>query len=463
MRQKRESESHLAKASRSGHTLRDILRGLQFKWTVLLTCVMLTLALAGENLLGRATEQLVARQHAMAGRERCRVLAAASLQGLLQGDAVALRDVADAFEADSSILFVEYYSRGGETIVMPVRRGGMTPVALDQDGPASRVDRMQVVPEQGEHPPYLDVVEAARLSSASRERGLNDVVGYVRMGIDLSGAQASIGYFVQRIRYAGIAAVLMVIPVAFLIVRRVTDPLEALSFKVAQLADGDFQVRAKAQRQDEIGRLARAFNRMADELASKNDSLVKLNAELEDRVLQRTRQLVELASKDSLTGLYNRRFLGESLARRFAEAERYETDLSCLMIDLDNFKRVNDQHGHDFGDRLLVLTANAIRAELRSSDLGARFGGDEFCVLLPHTSADQALQLGGRIVERFQTEVRSQLEDAQIDFGISIGVAGVQELKLVHYDELMKAADQALYGAKDAGKNRIYLAETLAS
>jgi diguanylate cyclase (GGDEF)-like protein len=283
------------------------------------------------------------------------------------------------------------------------------------------------------------------------------------MGFDLSAAQASVGTYLQRVRYTAILAVLMIIPVAFLIVRRVTEPLQDLGSKVTQLASGDFQARADIRRRDEIGQLARLFNRMADELASKNDSLVKLNAELEDRVLQRTRQLVELASRDSLTALYNRRHLGEVLARRFAEAERYDTDLSCLMIDLDNFKKVNDQHGHALGDRLLILTANVIRSELRSSDVGARFGGDEFCVLLPQTTADRAMQLGSRIVERFQTEVKSQLGEAGTDFGISVGVAGMQELRLVHYDELMKAADQALYGAKDAGKNRIFLAESLVS
>jgi diguanylate cyclase (GGDEF)-like protein len=441
----------------------QVLHGLQFKWTLLLAFFMLGLALGGEALIRRATGQLVARQHGLAGRERCRVLGAAARQGLLGEDPVALRAVVTPFECDQSILFVQFFSRSGEPIIQPLQRRDVQPAPPGADGPAGWLGRVRIVPEQGGVPPYLDIVSAVRLSNSPADGNRDGLLGYVRMGFDLSAAQASVGTYLQRVRYTAILAVLMIIPVAFLIVRRVTEPLQDLGSKVTQLASGDFQARADIRRRDEIGQLARLFNRMADELASKNDSLVKLNAELEDRVLQRTRQLVELASRDSLTALYNRRHLGEVLARRFAEAERYDTDLSCLMIDLDNFKKVNDQHGHALGDRLLILTANVIRSELRSSDVGARFGGDEFCVLLPQTTADRAMQLGSRIVERFQTEVKSQLGEAGTDFGISVGVAGMQELRLVHYDELMKAADQALYGAKDAGKNRIFLAESLVS
>ena len=179
-------------------------------------------------------------------------------------------------------------------------------------------------------------------------------------------------------------------------------------------------------------------------------------------MLQRTRQLKDLAERDPLTGLYNRRHLNEVLSRRFNEAERYGNDLSCMMIDLDNFKQVNDRFGHEMGDNLLILTGTVIASQMRGADVGARFGGDEFCILLPQTSVEQAQQVGVRIVAKFREELQDRLKEHGAQFGISVGVSGMRELELVHHDELIKAADRALYKAKDAGKNCIHLAESLA-
>ncbi len=184
---------------------------------------------------------------------------------------------------------------------------------------------------------------------------------------------------------------------------------------------------------------------------------MRLNTELEERVAQRTRQLRELASREPLTGLFNRRHFNEILEQQFAEASRYDTELSCLMIDLDNFKQVNDTFGHPAGDKLLLLTAETITSQLRSADVAARFGGDEFVVLLPQTDAERARVLAERITEKLALDLAHQMPKVRLS--MSIGIASLCQLQIEVPSALVHSADAALYQAKDAGKACIMTAE----
>lgn len=455
--------------SRQNKSLVSVLRGLQFRWTLLLTVFMFVLAVVGDTLIRRSTEDLISLQQSSAALRQCKLIAALAAPELRNSDQGGLGRIAERLEVDQSILYIELFSSSGK-LLLQRHKGRVSPPSLDQapGGPAlaSRANKVFWHAPTARTPLFVDVVQPARLAvehrgAASRRSGAADVAGYVRVGFDLTRIQAGLSAFLQNVRYAGIVCILLMIPLAFMVVRRITAPINALSNVVSEFANGGFRVRAGIQRRDEIGQLAVAFNSMADQLSTSNDRLVKLNAELEDRVLQRTRQLKDLSERDPLTGLYNRRHLNEVLSRRFAEAERYGNDLSCMMIDLDNFKNVNDQFGHEMGDNLLALTGSVIASQVRGADVGARFGGDEFCILLPQTSAEQAHQMAERIVEKFQQELESRLAEHSIRFGISVGVAGMCELNLMHPDELIKAADKALYGAKLAGKNCIHLAEAL--
>jgi diguanylate cyclase (GGDEF)-like protein len=455
-------------ASRPGKGLGAVLRGLQFKWTLLLTVFMFVLAITGDTLIGRSTERLISRQQSVAALQQCGMLAAAAAPKLRNSDRVGLDQAARNLIADTSILYVEYYSSSGK-LLLERRRGSATPPALGPESSSAPVvgwaNRTFWYPPTEHMPLFVDVVQAATLPMSGRDAlpdGAEPVVGYVRVGLDLSDIQTSLSSFLQKVRYVGICSILLIIPLAFMIVRRVAAPINELGTVVTQFAGGNYRIRSEIRRSDEIGQLATAFNSMADELAVSNNRMVKLNAELEDRVLQRTRQLKDLSERDPLTGLYNRRHLNEVLSRRFSEAERYGNDLSCMMIDLDNFKKVNDQFGHEMGDNLLILTGSVISSQMRGADVGARFGGDEFCILLPQTSAEQARGVGERIVEKFAEELQKRIPGQAAGFGISVGVAGMKELSLVGHDELIKGADQALYEAKDAGKNCIHLAQTLA-
>ncbi|MGH9578151.1 MAG: GGDEF domain-containing protein, partial [Terriglobales bacterium] len=159
-----------------------------------------------------------------------------------------------------------------------------------------------------------------------------------------------------------------------------------------------------------------------------------------------------LAETDELTGLFNLRGFALAANRLFAQAVRHDRATSVLMIDSDNLKGVNDSYGHEAGNRLLRHLATAIQAELRFTDVAARYGGDEFIVLLPETPAKGALEVAERIRHRV-AGTPLQLKDKGIVTSVSIGVAVYPEDGAT-LDALAAHADGALYTAKQEGRNR---------
>ncbi len=158
----------------------------------------------------------------------------------------------------------------------------------------------------------------------------------------------------------------------------------------------------------------------------------------------------KLADRDPLTGFYNHRFLHERLGEEVVRAQRARRPLSVLMLDLDDFKLVNDTFGHLFGDRVLTFTAELIRSTLRISDVGARYGGDEFAVILPETDADDARHTADRILEAFRDNPFVGEQRGPVPLAASIGVATFPADGRTA-TELIAAADAALYAVKRAG------------
>ena len=187
------------------------------------------------------------------------------------------------------------------------------------------------------------------------------------------------------------------------------------------------------------------------ELVGPQIAIALERAEWQDRATQF--QLMSIT--DPLTGLLNRRYLEERLTEELNRSTRYNYSMSCLMIDIDDFKRYNDLNGHQAGDAALKITAHCLKAALRSADVACRYGGEEFCILLPQTSLTEA----GVIAER----MRQRVAETDYPYGktqplgvvsISVGISTFAP----HIDtaeKVIAAADRALYNAKSQGKNRI--------
>ncbi len=162
---------------------------------------------------------------------------------------------------------------------------------------------------------------------------------------------------------------------------------------------------------------------------------------------------VEMASRDPLTGINNRMALDSSMAREVDLAHRQQLPLSVLVIDIDHFKRFNDEFGHAFGDDVLAAVAQSIASTVRRSDLLFRFGGEEFVVLASHTGEDGAMLLAERIRQNIAALNTIRGRDSKVT--VSVGVARLQAEE--DAESFFARADKALYGAKHNGRNRSVL------
>jgi len=165
-----------------------------------------------------------------------------------------------------------------------------------------------------------------------------------------------------------------------------------------------------------------------------------------------------LSVTDDLTRLYNSRYMNQVLRRETKRASRSGRPLSLLFIDLDGFKLVNDSHGHLSGSQALVEAAEVIRACARETDVVARFGGDEFSLILPDTGRDGAVSVAVRIRERVAEHVFLEKDGLTVRLTASVGVATLPDVA-GSAEELIRAADMAMYKVKEAGKNGIHVAQ----
>ena len=171
----------------------------------------------------------------------------------------------------------------------------------------------------------------------------------------------------------------------------------------------------------------------------------------------RMQRAEELSVTDDLTQLYNSRYLSQVLRRETKRASRNGRPLSLLFIDLDGFKSINDSHGHLYGSRALVEAASVIRASARETDIVARFGGDEFALVLPDTGSDGATFVGERIREKIAAWSFLRGDGLDIALTVSVGVATLPDVA-ASAEQLIQAADKAMYVVKDRGKNGIHVA-----
>ena len=186
--------------------------------------------------------------------------------------------------------------------------------------------------------------------------------------------------------------------------------------------------------------------------------IIKEKEELHRQLEDKNKQLEQMAATDALTGVYNRRHFGRVLEQLFAEAQRFDKELACVMIDLDGYKQLNDTYGHQVGDQLLITAGKVITASMRKMDIAARYGGDEFVLLLPQGTPEEAMHAASRIREEFYAASATLLKRKE-GVTMSIGVASLKHSAVTTADQLVNHADRALYQSKAHGRNRVTVAE----
>lgn len=208
-------------------------------------------------------------------------------------------------------------------------------------------------------------------------------------------------------------------------------------------------------RSDEIGRIAKALHTMGIASARNHMEARSLRSTLDQRVVTATRratqELSRLVMRDALTDLGNRRFLDENLKPLFSSAQASGTDLACIMMDLDHFKQVNDQLGHEAGDHLLVFLAGLIRATSRHDDLAVRLGGDEFLLFMPGADSRRATQVAVMIRKLFIRQAYTMFPNTRM-LDLSYGIASLTADRCPDAKALMRVADQRLYASKSSPK-----------
>ncbi|NIM51339.1 MAG: diguanylate cyclase [Gemmatimonadales bacterium] len=237
--------------------------------------------------------------------------------------------------------------------------------------------------------------------------------------------------------------------IAYLLGLTIVRPLNRLTAGAKKVADGDLDVDLPVVTRGEVGYMTRVFNRMVARLRRSREQLAAANLSLSEK----NEELARLSVTDALTGLYNRRYLTETLANEVARAQRHEHAFAVLMIDIDHFKKVNDRYGHLMGDDVLIGIASSLARSVREVDYAARYGGEEFLLLLPETGLDGAVKTAERIRVQLAGEKYAAGKD-KVTVTVSVGVAGYPS----HGDtpeSIIASADAALYQAKRRGRNRV--------
>jgi len=215
-------------------------------------------------------------------------------------------------------------------------------------------------------------------------------------------------------------------------------------------------ITARIQEGDRV----RGLDLGADDYITKPFSFSELLARIRvgSRVVQYQQHLEYQTQVDSLTGLFNRRAFENKIGEEFERSKRYHSPLSLLILDIDNFKLINDTYGHHGGDAALVKISETFREKTRQSDFPARYGGEEFVLVLPETDQESALQAATKIHEAIRSSAFGTTA-RPFRLTVSIGVSSTSIKFYSAWDELLRDADQALYIAKNSGKDRIEICE----
>lgn len=259
-----------------------------------------------------------------------------------------------------------------------------------------------------------------------------------------------------RNRFLEFVSMLIVIvtSVALYMGHSIVTPLKQLINAARGIVEGNLDIHLSAKRKDEVGQLTDMFNQMTHALRNKHAEITAANQAMQ----QQNQLLQKLSITDGLTGLYNRTKLNTILSEQLARFKRHNRPFCLLMIDVDYFKTINDKLGHIVGDRILVTVASVLLKSIRTIDYAARYGGDEFMVILTETDSSAAI----KTAERIRAEVSAAclaFKEQPVHITLSIGITQSRRADTMPND-LIARADAALYEAKESGRDRVYCADS---
>src|SRR5437764_8011578 len=326
------------------------------------------------------------------GRTVLAMLAELSAPALAAQNKTSIDQILAGIASDTDIAYIAVHDQKGA--VVAERR-----IATALGGEPLPVLQVEASPARTEAPVErmiggLRFVELATPVAAS---GAGPLIGYMRLGLSSDRQQQSLrNHLLGALTVVGLLVVIAVIT-TLLLTRRLVAPMRRLMRAARAVGSGRLDVYVPAKSADELGLLTHTFNHMTQRLAESQSEVANYQHTLEEKVTQRTKELevatqhaYKLAQHDILTGLRNRSLLNQRLRQILAQALRDSTQVACLFLDFDNFKRINDTLGHDAGDQLLQAIAQRLTKAVRESDTVARLGGDEFVLVLPSLGAADA-------------------------------------------------------------------------
>ena len=419
---------------------------------------VITLVVAGATAVTIRDSQMQLRDDLVEStRSQAKVLGFASSVYLARPGSVStyqLNALARAAIEAGDVLYIAFYVGDGVLTATAATNAPEAALAsFDELEAESRSRADQIVRWSGGN---LEVAEP--LFQAERR------VGTLLLRVGTAGLEQTLARsVVLSIATAVVLLLVLAVVIAVLLRWLAIEPLRRLNEATRRVSAGDLSVQAPATSRDELGDLARAFNAMTTKLrqvlesleqrvAERTAELSRVNETLESEIAVRKEfeeELARQATTDPLTGAHNRLKFNSELTDEIHRAQRYGEPLSLAMIDVDHFKSINDTHGHQAGDLVLVRLTQLISANLRETDKLARWGGEEFMILLPNTPLDAAARLAEKL----------RLVVAQADIGAVRGITcsfAVTQFRPGETIETLTARlDEALYRAKHDGRNRV--------
>src|SRR5512143_171478 len=474
----------LAADSISPLNLPPVRMGLLTKLNVLTVGLIFLTAIAITGLYVWKEWRLSQTELRAEGSTLVAMLAEATEHGLATNDRTNLVAILDSLAVEGDVAYVRVLDANRRTLIERTFADSLQDVAVPElpravpiAATAMTMERViggrryleLVAPVLGRISPPVPPAEDGSGSGMAPKAAAAGPIGYVRLGMTFERENADFRRTILGAMSIVALLVVLAIGATLLLPRRLVAPMRRLMRAARAVGSGKLDVYVPASSADELGLLTHTFNHMTQRLAESQAEVATYQRTLEDKVAQRTKELeiatahaYKLAQHDILTGLPNRSLLNQRLKQILAQSQRDGSNVACLFLDFDHFKRINDTLGHDSGDQLLQAVAQRLTSAVRESDTVARLGGDEFVLILPGLDPAHAtfetMTVLARVRESFLAPFR--LSDQMPTLTCSIGVS-MYPLDASDPVTLIKQADTAMYAAKEAGRNayRFYTAD----